>query len=237
MSAVGSRLLAIDTATEACSAALLVGDAIVERYEEVGHGHAERILAMVASLLDEAALSLAQLDAIAVGRGPGAFTGVRLAIGVAQGLAFGAQRPVVAVSDLRAVAQRAFQLRPEARHCLVCTDARMGEVYSALFTRDDAGLAIAVGIETVGAPATVSWPGADPAAGGMICAGRGFRVYPVLGERASATGIDCLDDLLPSAAAIARLGCADLAHGLDTAPTRLAPVYLRDRVAEPPSRP
>lgn len=235
MSAGGPRLLAIDTATEACSAALLDGAAILERYEEVGRGHAERILPMVESLLEEAGLTLGQLDALAVGRGPGAFTGVRLAIGVAQGLAFGAQRPVLAVSDLRAVAQRAFERTPEARHCLVCSDARMGEVYSARFERDVAGLAIAAGAEAIGAPGAVAWPGADLRSGEMVCAGRGFRVHPLLGARAAAAGIEVLDDLLPSAAAIARLARADFDRGLATAAMSLAPVYLRDRVAVPPS--
>jgi tRNA threonylcarbamoyladenosine biosynthesis protein TsaB len=236
MNAGARRLLAIDTATEACSAALLAGDALLERYDEVGRGHAERILPMVESLLAEAALTLGQLDAIAVGRGPGAFTGVRLAIGVAQGLAFGAARPVLAVSDLRAVAQRAFEQRPLARHCLVCSDARMREVYSARFSRDDSGLATAASAEVVGAPAAVVWEGVGAPGTATICAGRGFRAYPPLAERATELGCEVLDDLLPSAGAIARLALADLGRGLAMPATALAPVYLRDRVAEPPSR-
>ncbi len=230
------RLLAIDTATEACSAALRDGDLLLERYEEVGRGHAERILAMVDSLLTEAAVTLQQLDAIAVGRGPGAFTGVRLAIGVAQGLAFGAGRPVLPVSDLRAIAQRAFELRPRAQTCLVCSDARMREVYSARFGRDATGLAVAARAETVGAPEAVDWRGLERADGAAICAGRGFRAYRALGERAAALGLEVLDDLLPSAAAIARLARADLDGGLSVPPAAVVPVYLREHVAEPSSR-
>jgi tRNA threonylcarbamoyladenosine biosynthesis protein TsaB len=236
MNAGVPRLLAIDTATEACSAALRNGDALLERYEEVGRGHAERILVMVDSLLTEAAVTLQQLDAIAVGRGPGAFTGVRLAISVAQGLAFGAGRPVVPVSDLRAIAQRAFELRPKAQTCLVCSDARMREVYSARFRRDATGLAVATGGETGGGPDTVDWRGLEASAGATVCAGRGFRVYGALGERAAALGLEVLDDLLPSAAAIARLALADLGQGLAVPATAVVPVYLRERVAEPPSR-
>lgn len=230
------RLLAIDTATEACSAALLVGETLIERYEEVGRGHAERILQMVESLLDEAALRLAQLDVIAVGRGPGAFTGVRLAIGVAQGLAFGSGRPVLPVSDLRAIAQRAFEQRPQARHCLVCSDARMHEVYSARFVRDAAGLPVAAGAEAVGTPDSVARSGLQGPPTELVCAGRGFRAYPPLAQLAAEHGHEVLDDLLPSAAAIARLARADLGRGLAIPATRLVPTYLRDRVAEPPSR-
>lgn len=236
MSAAALRLLAVDTATEACSAALLIGDSLLERYEEVGRGHAERILPMVDSLLSEAALTLAQLDAIAVGRGPGGFTGVRLAIGVVQGLAFGARRPVLAVSDLRAVAQRALEQRPAAQRCLVCSDARMREVYSARFGRDEQGLAIAAGAETVGAPDAVAWHDLAAQPDATVCAGRGFRAYASLGERAAARGIEVLDELLPSAGAIARLARADLGRGLAIPATALVPVYLRDRVAEPASR-
>ncbi len=236
MSRAAPRLLAIDTATEACSAALLIGDSVSERFEQVGRGHAERILPMVDSLLAEAALTLAQLDAIAVGRGPGSFTGVRLALAVAQGLAFGACRPVLPVSDLRAIAQRAFDLRPQARTCLVCSDARMSEVYCARFVRDGAGLAVADGVEVAAAPAAMLPQIRGRPAGETVCAGRGFRVQPLLAERAAAAGVEALDDLLPSAAAIARLARADLARGLAIAPTALVPVYLRDRVADPPSR-
>ena len=102
------KLLALDTATEACSAALLLGDTLLARYEESKRGHAELILPMVDALLTEAGLSLRELDCLAVGRGPGAFTGVRIAVSVAQGLAFGAQRPIVPISDLAALAHKTF---------------------------------------------------------------------------------------------------------------------------------
>ena len=121
------RLLAIDTATQACSVALLDGETLITRYEEPGRGHAELILPMVDEVLKEGSLQLKALDCIAVGRGPGAFTGVRIAISVAQGLAFGAGLKIVPVSDLAALAQRVART-PDARTVVVCMDARRGEV-------------------------------------------------------------------------------------------------------------
>src|SRR6185295_11945340 len=112
-------------------------------------GHAEHILPMIDSLLAEGGVALSAVDALAFGRGPGGFTGVRLAASVTQGLAFAANLPVVAVSDLAAVAQRALDVEPSAMRMLICNDARMKEVYWACFERDAAGLAAAVGAERV----------------------------------------------------------------------------------------
>ena len=122
------KLLAIDTATQACSAALLVGDAIAEDYAEVPRQHNRLILPMVQRLLDEAGLGLGELDALAFGRGPGAFTGVRLAAGVVQGLALGAGLPVVPVSNLAALAQGGLR-EWGWRRIVACLDARIGELY------------------------------------------------------------------------------------------------------------
>src|SRR5688572_30876365 len=134
------RILALDTATEACSVALGIGDVEIERYVEVGRGHAEQILPMIQELLAEGGVTLASLDAIAFGRGPGGFTGVRLAASVAQGLAFGSGVGVVPISDLAAVAHRALADRPEAMRVLVVNDARMREVYWCAFRRQDVPL-------------------------------------------------------------------------------------------------
>src|SRR4029453_2048008 len=124
------KLLAIDTATERCSVALALDGRIVERIADTPRGHADLVLPMVESVLTEGRVQLADLDGLAYGRGPGAFTGVRIAVGVAQGLSFGAGLLTVGVSDLAAVARQVAQA---GERVLVCMDARMGEVYWAVF--------------------------------------------------------------------------------------------------------
>ena len=234
------KLLALDTATEACSAALLQGDRLTFRYAELGRGHAEQILPMVDELLREANLALRDLDAIAFGRGPGGFTGVRLCISVAQGLAFGAGLPVIPVSDLQSVAQLALDAAPGAQRVLVCNDARMREVYWGRFERGADGLAEAMGDESVTPPGEVpvealfsAMPPTAAEAPAWIAAGRGLRAYAPLAERVSRAGVKILDDLLPSAASMARLAAPRLRAGQTLPATSAAPVYLRDRVAEP----
>jgi tRNA threonylcarbamoyladenosine biosynthesis protein TsaB len=168
------KILALDTATENCSAALLVGEQLTTREVELERGHAERILPMIDELLAGAHLALTDLDAIAFGRGPGSFTGVRLAATVTQGLAFGAARGVVPISDLQAVAQRAFATDPAITRVLVCNDARMSEVYWACYARGADGLARLEGEERVGKPSEVRLPPAWPDA---TAVGRGFAAY------------------------------------------------------------
>src|ERR1700736_3878469 len=123
------RVLAVDTATEACSVALLSGDEVISRFAEGGLAHAQQVLGMVEAVLAEAGVSLAMLDGIAASVGPGSFTGVRISVAVAQGLAFGANLQVVPVTTLEALAYQV--LRDGAAHALACLDARMGEVYWA----------------------------------------------------------------------------------------------------------
>ena len=223
------RILALDTATEACSAALLLDDTLVARYEEPKRGHAELILPMVDALLTEARISLHELDCLAVGRGPGAFTGVRIAVSVAQGLAFGAGRLIVPVSDLAALAQLAAD-RHGARHLLSCIDARIGEVYWGAFEVQPDGLVRGVSAEQVSAPAAVSVsPGLQ-----WFGAGSGWAAYPQIAtelERAGATLLGGDGTLLPRAQEIARLAVRDFAAGLAVSPELALPVYLRDQVA------
>src|SRR5262249_18122037 len=211
------KILALDTATENCSAAILTDAGVSAREERLARGHAERILAMVSEVLGEAGISLAQLTALAFGRGPGAFTGVRLAASISQGLAFGAALPVVPVSDLRALAQRVFSAAPDARAVLVCNDARMQEVYWGAFERGPDGLALAVQGEGVGPAATVTVP---PAWKGIAVqgAGSGFAAYSELEVKLGGLGGRVWGELLPRALEIARLAAAELLAGRQLRP-------------------
>lgn len=216
------KLLAIDTATEQCSVALRDAGRSIARCVPTPRGHTELILPMVQEVLTEAGLTLSQLDAIAFGRGPGAFTGVRIAIGVAQGLAYGSGLPLVPISNLAAVAQRAGG---SATHILVCMDARMGEVYWAVFGTDEQGLVIPLSEERVSAPEEVV---VSSELTPQIGLGTGFRAYPILRERFAALAID--DQALPRAAEIAMLAERDFGRGLAVNAMAAEPVYLRDRV-------
>ena len=149
-------MLALDTATEACSAALLRGDELIGRFSQGGLSHARRILGMVDAVLEEAGMSLSMLDGIAASIGPGAFTGVRISVAVAQGLAFGAGLPVVAVTTLEALASRI--LNRGAAGALACLDARMGEVYWGCFAANAERGLVAAGAARVGPPASVGLP-------------------------------------------------------------------------------
>jgi len=247
------NILALDTSTEACSVALRVADHVLERYHEAPRGHAELILPLIDELLAEADITLKDLQAIAFGRGPGSFTGLRLAASVVQGLAFGAGVGVVPVSTLRAVARRAaLSARTPATHVLVCNDARMEEVYTAAFALVAAD-PIALGAEQVLAPSAVQLPSHDlaasvgsPASGTprWIGAGRGFRAYSELGAlRANAPREvfpaevfleEVFDELLPRAADILELAIPDVAAGRVLPPAAASPIYVRDEVAKVP---
>ena len=221
------RVLALDTSTEACSAALYRDGEVTLRFEITERSHADLILPMVDSLLVEAGLSLADLDGLAFGRGPGGFTGLRIATGVVQGLALGSGLPVAPVSSLAAVAEQVPAAAGEA--ILVCNDARMGEVYWGLFTRTVDGRVEPAGPESVSPPERVE-PGASAV---KHAAGNGLPRHPKLRERLEAAGLQIHDGLYPSADAVARLGVHELAAGRGVAAELALPVYVRDDVAKP----
>ena len=217
------KLLAFETATEACSVALWLDGDVHERFEIAPRRHAELSLPWAEQLLADAGVRKSQLDAIAIGRGPGAFTGVRLAIAIAQGIALALDRPVVPVSTLAALALQAGGPR-----VLAAIDARMGEVYTAAFELRD-GDAIAVSEERVAAPEAVSLPDDGEDWHGV---GTGFAaVEGVLAMRLRArfTTIDA--SALPHAADVARLAAHAYARGDALAPERVEPAYLRNNVA------
>jgi tRNA threonylcarbamoyladenosine biosynthesis protein TsaB len=218
------RLLAIDTATEACSVALSVDGAVRERFEIAPRRHAALVLPMAEALLAEAGTSRRALDAIAVGRGPGAFTGIRLAISIAQGLALALDRPLVAVSSLAALAMNTHD---PGLPVLALIDARMGEVYAGAFRVGADGLAEPLGDEVVCAPDAVEAPAAA-----FTVVGSGVAAYrSVLEPRFGARAARWMPDALPHAADIARLALRALAAGGRFDPLDAQPVYLRDKVA------
>jgi tRNA threonylcarbamoyladenosine biosynthesis protein TsaB len=218
------KILALDTATENCSAALWIRGSVLRREAEAERGHAELILTMIDELLKESATGLSDLTAIAFGRGPGSFTGVRLAASVTQGLAFGAGIPVVPVSDLRAVAQRIA-----TKHVLVCNDARMQEVYWACFERSPDGLMQPVTHERVSKPADVQLPPGWKGAG----AGRGFAAYPMLQEQLADQLSNVEPTLLPRAYEVVLLAAEEVRAGRTVPAEKAVPTYIRDDVAKP----
>lgn len=224
-----TKILALETATEACSVALWLDGAVLERHEVAPRGHAERVLPMMEAVLAEAGLGLRQLDGLAFGRGPGAFTGVRIAAGVAQGAAFGADLPVVPVSTLAALAE-GVRREGLASRVLAAIDARKGEVYWGAYRGEPSGVVEPVGEECVTPPEAVPLP----EGGHWYGAGTGWGTYHVaLNAR---LGDDRLagweDDRLPRARDVAALAAPVLAEGGGLAPEAAVPVYLRDRVAE-----
>lgn len=216
------KVLAIDTATERCSVALRMDGRVIERSLDMARGHADSILPMIEAVLAEARIALREVEGIAYGRGPGAFTGVRIAIGVVQGLAFGADLLTVGISDLAAVAQ---QIARPGDRILVCMDARMNEVYWATFLCNERGLVVASSVEQVAPPEAVEVSASDFDA----AAGMGFAAYPQLRSRFSSLPLH--DSALPRAAEIALLGEAELRAGYGRPAAQAQPIYLRDQVA------
>jgi tRNA threonylcarbamoyladenosine biosynthesis protein TsaB len=219
------RILALDAATEACSVALLADGALISRTIESGKSNAAQILRMAEEVLAEAQVSLSMLDGIAASIGPGAFTGVRISVAVAQGLAFGADLKVVPVTTLEALALQV--LEGPASRALACLDARMGEVYWGCFAWDAACGVLQSGALQVGPPGKVSPELGMPYFG----VGRGFSAYPDLATLPGVSTDAARSAALPNAREIARLGALRLQAGAALDAADLKPLYLRDKVA------
>ena len=215
-------ILALETSTELGSCALWRDGDIVERLCPPGQSHSETLLPLVRELLGESGLKVAQLDAIAFGVGPGAFTGLRVACGIAQGLAVAANIPLVPVTSLEAMAEMTG-----AEQVLALLDARMGEVYAGSYRRCTDGYALQGEIR-VWSPANVPLP---TAAGWLIC-GNAPSAYPELQARIVAAGLPIHPGILPTAAALARLAAPRAARGEGIDAALAAPLYIRDKVAK-----
>lgn len=216
------KILAIETSCEHASVALLVADEIIEHRLEGHANHSERLLPTVQGLLAEGGVSLAALDAIAFGAGPGAFTGLRLACGVAQGLAMGANLGVAPVCSLEALA-----LDARAEEVLVLTDARMGEVYSAAYRMVD-GFPRETQAPACTPPQLVPVPAGD----GWMAVGSALRAYgPALEPLLAGRIVGSDPQAVPRAGAVARLALPRVRQGGLVAPELAAPLYVRDKVA------
>ncbi len=232
------KLLAIETATEACSVALWIDGEVRERFGVAPRQHAELALPWAGQLLADAGVARSQLDAIAVGRGPGAFTGVRLAVALAQGIALALDRPVVPVSTLAALAMQALSFPSplegegarragEGANTIAAIDARMGEIYVAAFRRDGDAL-VATSDEIVIAPASYELPQGE----GWIGVGTGFAAADgELQSRFADRFVRIDATALPHAGDVARLGAIAFERGEALAPERVEPAYLRNNVA------
>jgi tRNA threonylcarbamoyladenosine biosynthesis protein TsaB len=214
------KLLAFDTSTQWLSVACMAGDAWITRAELAGQAHSERLLPVIDAMLREAGVALADLDAIAFGSGPGSFTGVRIACGVAQGLGFGASLPLVPVPTLEALAQTALRVHG-ATSVMACLDARMREVYVAAYRHDNDRWSEAL------PPAVLHPAEVAPPAGPWFGAGDGYAAYPELA--ASLAGCD--GALIPEARSIAELALDRLAAGRAVDAAHALPLYVRHRVA------
>ena len=216
------RILALETSTEYCSAALWQDGAIVDRCELVGQKHSELLIAMLDGVLRDAGVSMRDVDGIAFGAGPGSFTGVRIACGVAQGLALGADLPVVGVCTLLALAQASGHDR-----VIAALDARMNEVYHAAYERRGEIWVAVCEPSLCPAQHAPVVPGA-----GWFGAGSGYAMYgAALGERYAGQleGVDA--QAVPQARAVAELAAPVFAAGLGLDAALAMPLYLRDKVA------
>lgn len=211
-------LLALDSTTDLGSAALWRDGDCRVLHCPPGPPSSATLLPLVGRLLDEAGVAPAALDAIAFGAGPGSFTGLRIACGLAQGLAYAHERPLLAVGSLAALAHAAGQ-----RRVMACLDARMGEVYHACFVDGEAQ-----GPVRVDAPGSLPLPDGT----GWCVAGNALEAYPVLRERLAACAADWMPQALPDAGAIAALALPMWARGETLAPEDAVPVYVRDKVAQ-----
>ncbi|MGP3593297.1 tRNA (adenosine(37)-N6)-threonylcarbamoyltransferase complex dimerization subunit type 1 TsaB [Vagococcus sp. WN89Y] len=222
------RILAIDTATEACSVALLNDGTTFAHFELCPREHTQRILPLVQDVLRDADLTLTGLDALAFGRGPGSFTGVRIGIGIAQGLALGAALPMIGVSTLATMAQGAWR-KTGATRVLAAIDARMGEVYWAEYQRDAAGVWHGEESEAVLKPEAVTRR-LQQLEGEWATVGTGWQAWPEMAKGSAVTLTDG-ETLLPAAEDMLPIAQQLWAANKTVAVEHAEPVYLRNEVA------
>ncbi len=232
------KVLAVETSTDACSVALYIEGEVSERFTLTPKEHTRLILPMIDELMAEAGLRPQQLDAMAFSCGPGSFTGVRIATGVTQGIALGADLPVVPVSTLAAIALGFFDHSALAHTAndnasispvaYTAMDARMGEIFWGVYQQTEEGLVTLLGDEAVTPASAIEFPTLTG-----VGVGSGWGVYAeVLQARLAGLVTQYEVDYLPRASAIVRLGVRDFKAGLAVPVEQAMPVYLRDKVAQ-----
>ena len=224
------KLLALDTATEACSAALYIDGEIIHKYEIAPRQHSNLLLPMVDALVKEAGIKKSELDALAFGRGPGSFMGVRIATGITQGIAYSLSLPVVPVSSLAAIAMVAHNETGE-NFIASAIDARMNEVYWGCYEITSSSTLRLINEEAVLPPECIELP--DSSSHQWTGAGTGWGAYqklmqPVVGHSIQSVLPECL----PSAQAIATIAVSMLENGESVSASEAVPVYLRNNVAK-----
>lgn len=227
---IPAKILAIDTATEACSAALYIDGVITEQFKIAPREHTQLILGMIETLLEQSDLKVGQLDALAFGRGPGSFTGVRIATGIVQGLAFASDLPVIPVSTLAALAQQACDNHQQT-HVLTAIDARMGEIYWACYTKDENNLMRLSANEQVSPAESVVLT--DGLSNLWCGTGSGWDTYNdqlkiILGDQVT----QVYQDELPRSSSIVKLAADAFQRGEAIEASQALPVYLRNDVAK-----
>ena len=221
-----TKILALDTSTDACSVALSIDGEVTEDFRIIPRQHTKQLLPMVEQMLAGAELKVSQLDAIAFGRGPGSFAGIRIATGVAQGLAFAAELPVIPVSTLRAIALKAAR-EYQVERVVSTLDARMNELYCCAYEMQS-GLPVALIDEQVSAPGDIVLPEGD-----WFAAGKGWVYLDDMSDavKQAVAANEPVIDVYPAAAMMVELAVAQFAAGEAVEPEQALPVYLRDEVA------
>lgn len=222
------NILAIECSTEVLSVAVFAKGEIRERNEDGGRRHGDRLLPLIAAVLADVHVLKRELTAVAFGRGPGAFTGVRMAVAAAQGIAYGLSIPALPISSLAALAQEGFD-NGAAPPIVALLDARMGELYAGFFDIDADGLVVATADEQLVTPEQLLLPGDD-----VWCAlGPGYSAHRATLHARYGYRLDTLErGSFPQASTLVRLAARDFRLGLGVPAARAQPVYLRDKVAQ-----
>lgn len=229
------KILALDTSTDACSVALITATQTFVEFDVVPQGHSKILLGMVERVCAAAGVSLDAVDAFAFGQGPGSFTGLRIAASVVQGLAFGANKPVVAVSSLQALAQQAFNLTSDTAvtnltntHIIPILDARMQEVYWGAYLVNKNGLVDMIHADCLNKPDEIKFDGKNE----YIAVGTGCDIYGDL-IRANNSHLTIIEGIqYPRAQEIAQLAISKFINGDILTPSAAVPVYIRNDVAQ-----